>query len=241
MNLFDAFKLPQRCHIDQTITKKVIQANVKMTADDRRLLTDDVSRITDRLLIRPDTFNCPIFKNDEREYSEIHVLELSLRRPDHVEALENLFWRAIPYPLIIVSQTETAIRMAAALTRNNQNHADKNVIESTIATSWLTNPIASTDFAPNLDIANFNTANLYALFNDIYDAICLQNLRERYPNATLHRTSARALLEKHASLSQELAALEAELHRESQMARKLDLAERIQAVSRQLAAVVSDQ
>lgn len=233
MSIYTNLALPQNCYIDQSITKKVVFESLKLKTIEKRLITSDIERITDRVMIRPDTFSCPVYRDDIRCYDEIHILELGLRIRDHIGVLEPLFLQAIPYPIILIcchaKDNQSQYRATAAISRNNQHNADKNILESTVSTDWLDETDA---FWSSLAISHLNRRNLYALYNDFYDSICLRNLP--YPEADIDRANARTLYRAYRQLSEQLDACTTALRRETQFARRLDLVAQIQQIQNQI-------
>ena len=235
MSIYTNLALPKNCYIDQSITKKVVFESLKLKTIEKRLITSDIDRITDRVLIRPDTFSCPVYRDDIRCYDEIHILELDLRTRDHIGVLEPLFLQAIPYPIILIcshaKEKQSQYRATAAISRNNQHNAEKNILESTVSTDWLAE---SDDFWHSLAISHCHTRDLFALYNDFYDSICLRNLRPTYPDADIDRANARALYRAYQQLAEQLDACTAALRRETQFARRLDLVAQIQQIQNQI-------
>ena len=117
------------------------------------------------------------------------------------------------------------------LPQNNQHNADKNILESTVSTEWLAE---SDDFWHSLAISHLHTRDLFALYNDFYDSICLRNLRPTYPDDDIDRTNARALYRAYLQLAEQLDACTTALRRETQFARRLDLVAQIQQIQNQI-------
>lgn len=235
MSIYTNLALPKNCYIDQSITKKVVFESLKLKTIEKRLITSDIDRIIDRVMIRPDTFSCPVYRDDIRCYDEIHILELDLRIRDHIGVLEPLFLQAIPYPIILIcchaKNNQSQYRATAAISRNNQHNAEKNILESTVSTEWLAE---SDDFWHSLAISHLHTRDLFALYNDFYDSICLRNLRPTYPEAVIDRANVRALYRAYQQLAEQLDACTTALRRETQFARRLDLVAQIQQIQNQI-------
>lgn len=189
----------------------------------------------DRALIAPRTCAIPSYADDTRLYDEIHILELDLRIRDHIGVLEPLFLQAIPYPIILIcchaKNNQSQYRATAAISRNNQHNAEKNILESTVSTEWLAE---SDDFWHSLAISHLHTRDLFALYNDFYDSICLRNLRPTYPEAVIDRANVRALYRAYLQLAEQLDACTTALRRETQFARRLDLVAQIQQIQNQI-------
>lgn len=234
MNIIDSLQLPPSARIHINLPKNLLKKHG--FADS---LLDDIvvqngkTQCFDRALIAPRTCAIPSYADDTRLYDEIHIIEIDLRTRAHIGALEPLFLQAIPYQIILIcshaKDNHRQYRATAAISRNNQHNADKNILESTVSTDWLDETDA---FWSSLAISHLNRRNLYALYNDFYDSICLRNLP--YPEADIDRANARALYRAYLQLAEQLDACTTALRRETQFARRLDLVAQIQQIQNQI-------
>lgn len=234
MNIIDSLQLPPSARIHINLPKNLLKKHGFTDALlDEIVVQNGKTQCYDNAVIAPRTCAIPVYHDETRLYDEIHIIEIGLRTRDHINVLEPLFLQAIPYPIVLIcshaKDNQSQYRATAAISRNNQHNADKNILESTVSTDWLDETDA---FWSSLAISPLNRRNLYALYNDFYDSICLRNLP--YPEADIDRANARALYRAYLQLAEQLDACTTALRRETQFARRLDLVAQIQQIQNQI-------
>ena len=234
MNIIDSLQLPPSARIHINLPKNLLKKHGFTDALlDEIVVQNGKTQCYDNAVIAPRTCAIPIYHDETRLYDEIHIIEIDLRTRAHIGALEPLFLQAIPYPIILIcshaKDNHRQYRATAVISRNNQHNAYKNILESTVSTDWLDETDA---FWSSLAISHLNRRNLYALYNDFYDSICLRNLP--YHDADIDRANVRTLYRAYRQLSEQLDACMAALHRETQFARRLDLVAQIQQIQNQI-------
>lgn len=239
MNIIDSLQLPPSARIHINLPKNLLKKHGFTDALlDEIVVQNGKTQCYDNAVIAPRTCAIPVYHDETRLYDEIHIIEIDLRTRAHIGALEPLFLQAIPYQIILIcshaKDNHRQYRATAAISRNNQHNADKNILESTVSTDWLDETDA---FWSSLAISHLNRRNLFALYNDFYDSICLRNLRHPYPEAVIDRANARALYRAYRQLSEQLDACTTALRRETQFARRLDLVAQIQQIQNQIHAL----
>ena len=239
MNIIDSLQLPPSARIHINLPKNLLKKHGFTDALlDEIVVQNGKTQCYDNAVITPRTCAIPVYHDETRLYDEIHIIEIDLRTRAHIGALEPLFLQAIPYQIILIcshaKDNHRQYRATAAISRNNQHNADKNILESTVSTDWLDETDA---FWSSLAISHLNRRNLFALYNDFYDSICLRNLRHPYPEAVIDRANARALYRAYQQLAEQLDACTTALRRETQFARRLDLVAQIQQIQNQIHAL----
>ena len=234
MNIIDSLQLPPSARIHINLPKNLLKKHGFTDALlDEIVVQNGKTQCYDNAVIAPRTCAIPVYHDETRLYDEIHIIEIDLRTRAHIGALEPLFLQAIPYQIILIcshaKDNHRQYRATAAISRNNQHNADKNILDSTVSTDWLDETDA---FWSSLAISHLNRRNLYALYNDFYDSICLRNLP--YPEADIDRANARALYRAYLQLAEQLDACTTALRRETQFARRLDLVAQIQQIQNQI-------
>ena len=234
MNIIDSLQLTPSARIHIILPKNLLKKHGFTDALlDEIVVQNGKTQCYDNAVIAPRTCAIPVYHDETRLYDEIHIIEIDLRTRAHIGALEPLFLQAIPYQIILIcshaKDNHRQYRATAAISRNNQHNADKNILDSTVSTDWLDETDA---FWSSLAISHLNRRNLYALYNDFYDSICLRNLP--YPEADIDRANARALYRAYLQLAEQLDACTTALRRETQFARRLDLVAQIQQIQNQI-------
>lgn len=136
-DLIEAFDLPEGARVDRRIPKSLLLEHGAPTAADRRQISDGVERIEWVASLKPTTIGVAAFRDEVREYLEIAVLHLTMRDGARAARLIELVHRAIPYPLLLVTELEDRPGLSAAHKRWSQSEWEKVVVDGeVIAVDW---------------------------------------------------------------------------------------------------------
>lgn len=125
-DVVEALQLPADCAVDVRVPKTQLQAHTGFSAADRRLLQDGIDTLYWAAAIRPDAVGIPAYTaaDGSRRIPELQVMTLQVRTGAKLTRLEELLHRAVPYPILLVSEQQSGPRISVALkrmsyTRNN--------------------------------------------------------------------------------------------------------------------------
>jgi hypothetical protein len=226
-----ALALPAEARLDQRIPKKLLVENGAPTAADRRAITDGIAELVWVAALKPTTIGVPAFRDETREYLEIAVLRLGLRPAARRPRLTELVHRAVPYPVLLVTDQAGEAEISTAGKRRAQTEAAKTVLDGT--------PMAVVEPADGTDGVRATFRRALAL--DRQPQACLRTLYEGWeeallalrvakatgafamPAATRPPADRREALAACARLDAEIARLRAAGARERQMARRVAL------------------
>lgn len=131
--VIDALRLPESSRVDQRVPKKLLVENGAPTTLDKRLINDGVDEIQWVAAIKPGTSGIAEYRDEAREYLEIAVLVVRLRANamtgSKATRLAELVHRAIPYPVLLLADNNTAIHVSLEHKRWSQNEANKVVLD----------------------------------------------------------------------------------------------------------------
>ena len=230
-SLFEALDLPASSRVNQRVPKKLLLENGAPTAADKRVISDGVEELLWLAALKPTTIGVPEYRDDVREYLEIAVLRLTLRAAAKTTRLVELVHRAVPYPLLLLTQQGEPLGLSAAHKRWSQGEAGKTVLEGVVvAAAWD----AAHDgerwsaFRDALALGKQPRTTLFALYQGWIDTLlALQAARVTGAfavAANTERASARRdALQECARLDAEIARLRATAAKEKQMARRVAL------------------
>lgn len=246
----DAISLPESCRIDQRIPKKLLLDNGVPTAADKRLVNDSVEELHWIAALKPNTIGVSAYKDEQREYLEIAVLTLFSRSLDckaaKAQRLLELVHRAIPYPVLLLSQCGPQITLSLAHKRWAQNEAGKVVLDGEVFIATLPDEIVTSDveraFWSSVALNCQPQTTLEPLYQGWID--CIQALKAaKLTGAYKTASSPQQAAARHKAL-QECEQLEAEASRirtqaakEKQIARQVELNLALKRVQDQLANV----
>jgi hypothetical protein len=229
--LLAALDLPTSSRVDQRVPKKLLLENGAVTAADKRHINEGVEDLLWLAVLKPATVGVPEYRDDVREYLEIAVLRLTLRSAAKMPRLVELLHRAIPYPLLLLTERGEWSELSAAHKRWSQGEAGKAVLEGdVVAVEWD----AKRDgerwpaFHNGLALGRQPRTTLYALYQGWIDTL-LALTAARMTGVFAVATNAEQATTRHdalrecARLDAEIARLRAAAARERQMARQMEL------------------
>ena len=245
-DLIAALELPGSCRVDQRVPKKLLVENGAPTASDKRQINDGIEEIQWLAALKPNTIGVPEYRDDVREYLEIAVLSVTLRGNAKAGRLAELVHRAVPYPLVLLLNSDQTLMLSLAHKRWAQNGAGKVVLDGGIVEIALpgAEPASAIEaaFMQALALARQPQATLYALYQgwmDNLEALLAARLTGSFKNTNSPEQAAarRQGLQDCQRLELEAVSLRAKAAKEKQLARQVELNLALKRVQAQLAAV----
>ena len=248
-SLIAALGLPARCRVDQRVPKKMLIDHGAPTAADKRLLNDHIESVQWLAALKPHTIGVPIWRDDEREYLEIAVLAVTLRRASVPPApstslarLTELLHRAVPYPVLLLLDAPHGLSVSAAHKRWAHNEEGKVVLDGDVLAAALTGaaPGVHSDFLHAIALQRQPQAHLLALYEGWM--ACLLALQVAHhtgqflcQNGLQPLPDKRKQLQKYEQLLADAARLRSQAGKAKQMAQQVELNLALQRVQAQLA------
>jgi hypothetical protein len=223
-----ALALPPQAMVDRRIAKKLLLENGAPTATDKRYINEGVEEIAWVAALKPGTVGVPAYKDEVREYLEIAVLTLSLREGAKGGRLCELVHRAIPYPVVLVTQDEDGVSLSLAHIRHAENEAGKTVLDGTTARANVTDDAPGMAFLGSLAVAGLRRDDLRAVYQDWIDRIDALAAARVTGSFRVCATRAaadrrRVLLREFAEVDGRVGALTTEAGAERQLTRRIEL------------------
>ena len=223
--------LPTSSRVDQRVPKKMLLENGALTAADKHIINDGIEELFWLAALKPTTIGVPEYRDDVREYLEIAVLRLTLRAAARATRLVELVHRAVPYPLLLLTEQGERPGLSAAHKRWSQGEAGKTVLEGeVVAVEWDAErdgerwPV----FRDALALGKQPRTTLHALYQGWIDTLlALHTARVTGAFAVAANAEQTAVrldaLQECARLDREIARLRATAAKEKQMARRVEL------------------
>lgn len=229
--LVAALGLPATSRIDQRVPKKMLLENGAPTAADKRLLQDGIDELVWVAALKPTTIGVPAYHEADREYLEIVVLRVTLRDAAKTNRLLALVHRAVPYPLLLLTEQAGRPGLSVAHKRWSQGRAGKTVLDGEVVAIDL-EPKRDGAYWPMfreaLALGKQPCSTLHALYQgwlDTLHALHAARVTGAFTAATSAERAAtrRDALEENARLVAASKRLRARAGREKQMARRVEL------------------
>ncbi|MBS5135688.1 MAG: DUF4391 domain-containing protein [Oscillospiraceae bacterium] len=225
MGFYDVLHIPQPCLVDKTVAKKLFAEAGDLSKPDKALLSEAVEKITWKYCLKNEFIPIQPYADKVRDYPEAEVLEVSLATEKGLRRLAEIIMRAIPYPMLLVFRLGEQVQVWMAHQRISLADRDKVTLEEFVSTPWY--PEDSL-FWTALDIRELRFTNFFDFYTDWVDRLSVQNAQEKMQmSKDLTGEEARQLLAQQEQVEKEIAALRAELKKETQFSRKVELNMRI--------------
>jgi hypothetical protein len=214
--------------VDQRVPKKLLVENGAPTSTDKRQINEGIEELNWLAALKPTTIGVPEYRDDVREYLEIAVLSLTLRTDAKTERLVSLIHRAIPYPLLLVTEQLDHLTLSASHKRWSQSEAGKMVLDDAVTLCDLVEHATAEVFLDSLSLALQPRAHLLDLYQgwiNCLEAFQAVQITGRFAPSTSSETATarREALEEYDRLTRQIANLRAQAERESQINRRCEL------------------
>jgi len=232
-NVISAFALPSGSLVNQRIPKKLLVENGGVTAADRRRLTDGIAEVTWSAVLKPETAGVPAYRDDHRDYLEISVVTAALRPGGSPVRIHELVHRAIPYPVVLVTEQDSALSLSLAHKRHALNEPGKTVLDGDPESVTLTGAPFVSELLSAVALSGQSRAHLLALYQSWLDLLTAFQAARLTGSFSKEPTSARsetrrAALRECVRIESEITRLTAEASREKQLPKRVELNLRIQ-------------
>jgi hypothetical protein len=241
--VIDALTIPREALVDRRVPKKLLLEQGAPTAADRRQIQDGIEEIAWVAALKPINIGVPSFRDSVREYLEIAVLTVALRSTAKPPRLIELIHRAIPYPVVLVTEHRDAVTLSLAHKRWSQGEAGKVVIED-VRQVQLQPDTPSTEeaaFLASIAVSRLPVRDLFALYDGLLQRMAALDAARitgvfAPPESAERASVLREGLGAHARLKRDLAILRAKADKEKQLNRRVELNLEIKRLEVELAA-----
>lgn len=226
-----ALDLPPAGRVERRVPKSALLAHGAPTAADRRAVTMAIEAITWVAALKPTTVGIPPFRDSTREYLEVAVLRLCLRGEPNAARLLELVHRAIPYPVVLVSDFGGRAQVSLAHKRWSKGGSGRVVLDGGVVATCAPlegTPGVAKDFLGALSLSRQPQESLFALYGAWIDVLLGLEAARRTGRFTAvsspeHSTSRREALAECDRLEARMGRLRAAAVRERQAARQVEL------------------
>lgn len=225
-----ALDLPPTARVDRRVPKTLLLEYGAPTAADKRHINGGIEQILWVATLKPTTIGVAAHRDDVREYLEIAVLRVTLRTDAKPPRLIELLHRAVPYPVLAVTELGDQVNLSLAHKRWSQSEGGKTVLEGELVAVDCTrdgDPHGPALVAA-LALGRQPQASLLTLYQGWIDVLLALEAARRtgrfeIPDIAERRAARREALGDCARLEAEMARLRAAAAKEKQMARQVEL------------------
>lgn len=184
MKIKEILNIPEKCFVGTPMSKKDFYDYAKLKTRDIKIFTDIINKITWVYVLQEDNIRITPFKDSIRDYTEVHIYNVSLKdykegkTDKNIDRIANIILRTIPYPMIIVFEFKSKIKLYVAHIRDHLSDSTKITLEGIISTNWI--DLANLDEIDNklfesLQLENLSFSHFYKFYSDIVDNINIYN------------------------------------------------------------------
>ena len=135
---FSTFNFPETSFLRKRVPKKLFLENAALASSQKKLFKENARHVYWQYTLKPST--CPVlpFKDSEREYLEIAILQVELASQKGHKRMAEMIHRVIPYPLMLgffCDSNEFALSVAPK--RFSQAEQGAFVAERFFTTGWI--------------------------------------------------------------------------------------------------------
>lgn len=246
--VYAGLELPNAAALGKRVAKKLFFDNAALSAADRRLFTDDIETVIWQYALKPAAAGISAYHDEERDYREIAVIEVTLRRGKRTPRLADLIHRAIPYPLLLIFTHGEQFALSTAHKRASRAEHEEIVATDRQLTAWMCgNALAGIerDWLNSMNVTTTAAVHLHALFEAWHQrllSLACARLSGHYhvPGEPAQQMARREQLADCHRIQTEIDALRRDIRAESRFNRQVELNARIKQRENQLAQIITE-
>ena len=176
-DFFESLNFPASTYVGKKLDKKEFLENFSLNINDRKLLSQNIDRITLENILNQDTINITPFLDEERDYSEIAIIKVKISNKEKLKSINNII-QQIPYSLIVFYAFQNEISLCLSPKRINKADSSKLVVEEVHFSKWIDfSNLTNIDktFLQSLSINNHPFTNLLAFYESFMDKLISYN------------------------------------------------------------------
>jgi hypothetical protein len=169
-----ALDLPVGARVDQRVPKTLLMEHGAPTPADKRRITEGIEELHWVAALKPTTIGVSEYRDAAREYLELAVLSVQFRDGAKAARLAELVHRAVPYPVLLIAQSEAGLSVSVVHKRWSEAEAGKTVLDGELVAAELAQrPDAQAEgpFLAAIGLVSQPRANLRVLYQGWMDAV----------------------------------------------------------------------
>lgn len=226
----EALRLPDVSRVGRRVPKALLLEHGAITPADRRAIERGIDELLWVAALKPTTVGVASFRDDVREYLEVAVLQLTLRAGAGLPRLVELVHRAVPNPVMVLTELGGSGNLSLAHKRRSLAEAGKMVLDGEVVSVELphSSEVFGADLAAALVLDQQPGMSLFTIYQGWIDAalaLAAARLTGTYtiasaPEARVVRMEG---LRECIRLGAEVSRLQKTAAREKQMMRRIEL------------------
>ena len=229
--VYDALDLPERSFLGKRVYKRFFHEHATLGVTDRKAFSEDIESILWQYTLKTSTVPIQPYRDDEREYVEVAVIQMALKSQRRSARLVEIVHRAIPYPVVLVLVQDTMVLVSLAHKRLSKAEQDAIVAEDFADSAWI--DLANTtemeeQFLESVSFRTLPAENFFVYYTGLFDRVVALNAARISGRFVVDGMDMkRRHLEQYDELNRKIAELRAAIGKESAFNRQVELNSRI--------------
>lgn len=176
MNIYkELLNYPDECADNRKIHKTLIYETGDLKSRDKKIIEQNIEQITWKYAFTKENLNIPYYTDEAREYLEVEIVEILLRKKHKIKRIADILFRTMPHPSLMFFRYENRVNIYAAHVKiHGSDYSIFTYEEEIIQTGWMnlnkTNE-QKEKLLNDLKLENLNNMNFYTLYDDMYNAL----------------------------------------------------------------------
>lgn len=229
-DFINKLNIPEVCELNKNVYKSLFYDKSDMKYSDKQVFTKDIEKISWLYTLKEDTISISAYGDEEKDYSEIAIIEVDLRKTNRIERVADIMQRTIPYPLMIIFKYENNILINLAHKRINKADHEKATYNQLIQTDWIDLEKLNEQekhLIDNLNFQDLSYFNFYQFYSDLVERVIAYKFSKYTGQYKLdnNRNSEDmlSLLSKIENNEVKIKSLKRKIKKENQFNKKMDL------------------
>ena len=231
------FNIPPGACINVPITKKQFAEKTALSSMEKRILREDMERITMKGLLQTRTTGIASYNDSDYNYDQIIFAEVDIRNQSKTALVSAMIQKAFPAPLFLILHCGETYCVNWCVKRINQADSSKRVIENMQTTRYFTlddHDKIVNDWLQSLDSTKIICSNLKEWFDALSSKLLMLQVSDEtgtFVQADSHRIADyRQLLEQLKANREAQQRLLAEIKAETQFNARLKFNTQLKAL-----------
>ena len=234
------FNIPPGACINVPITKKQFAEKTALSSMEKRILREDMERITMKGLLQTRTTGIASYNDSDYNYDQIIFAEVDIRNQSKTALVSAMIQKAFPAPQFLILYCGEAYCVSWCVKRINQADNSKRVIEDLQSTRYFTlndDDKVVNDWLQSLDSTKIICSNLKEWFDALSSKLLMLQVSDEtgtFAQADAHRIADyRQMLEQLKANREAQQRLLAEVKAETQFNLRLKLTTKLKELQQQ--------
>jgi len=238
---YERLGFPAASLLDKRIFKRMVLEHGQLTSADKKTLSEDADRLTWKYTLKVDTVQVLPYKDAEREYLEVAVVEAVLSSRRRSPRIAEMIQRAIPYPVLLVMVEGNSFCVSVAHKRFSLAEKGSIVAEGLLSSPWSEEQPQEIDeaFYDALALRNLSQVDFYALYRGMVQAVLARSCAELTGRFVLDagrpEADRRQRLEQCHTMEREISSLRVAIGKQNRFAEQVELNTQLKELENRLA------